>query len=193
MATLAENPLLAALAKDPMLALLLRMAEADPALARMLARPRGLSPCAAAAKKVYDLLKKRPEIDPSDLRELRSGAFCFRLKFPANASGVTELSVSFPTDAFGNREVDRERFPKPSCLETALFGEMGLIYREDLGYEDINRFYPGENPEDPYPELVDELVRELARLKDAISGGETGDGAEEDCEEAGEAPEAGES
>ena len=64
--------------------------------------------------------------------------YCFRIRFPEN-SVFYELSISVPPDAsIGGSE----------ALETALFDNRGnLTYNEDLGYEDICRFFSNEEVE----------------------------------------------
>ena len=77
-------------------------------------------------------------------------SYCFRIRFDVEGidnHGFDGLSISAPPDTSSN------------CFETALFLGDELTYVEDIGYEDIVRFY-GDNNDD----IVNQIVEEINRL-----------------------------
>ena len=85
--------------------------------------------------------------------------FCFRLTGFGD-DRFDAVSVSVPSDAMGNRGAELD----PSTFEIALFKGSDLAYVDDLGYEDVQRFFS-----------VSDVVDELVRLRAGARGGAGGD------------------
>ena len=102
--------------------------------------------CYLRAFELWNYLANSPSLRNAGLTfESPPEGYCFRIQFPANCVAY-ELSISVPTDAFGNRGETASGLPE--TFETALFGnDDNLIYNEDLGYDDICRFYSNEEVE----------------------------------------------
>jgi hypothetical protein len=74
---------------------------------------------------------------------------CFRVKIPQNKFNVGFVSCSIPQDA----NIGLSYLKKNVVYETALVNTNGaLMYNDDLGYYDINRF-------DSTSEVIDEIKR----------------------------------
>ena len=127
--------------------------------------------CVQASRTVYDGLCSS---DDYDIRRLvwdvaRPRSFCFRVNL-----GKIQLSISVPTDAFGNRGAYCGE-ETPRCIETALFSEgnhfpvddNGFLKNPEIfGYDGtINRFYGEDNVIDAIPLIEDEI----RRLRDVLN------------------------
>ena len=123
-----------------------------------------LTQCINASNSLYDDICNRPEIlgKVKFAPKERDTRF-FRLEFIRPKKCVHRiygLSISFPTDAMGNRGLKYgEGFP--STIETTLLGEIpqysdifdaDSIYDENCGYSDVCRFFDTNS-------LVEEIVR----------------------------------
>ena len=89
---------------------------------------------------------------------------CFRVELPKslqdNIYGIFSISCSVPFDC--NRDATDKllsgRMPEYINYETALFSKTGLIYVDDLWYEDIRRF-------SSLDEIVEEILRIIREIK----------------------------
>ena len=121
--------------------------------------------CLQASHTVYDALYAS---DDRGIRRLmwdvaRPRSFCFRVNL-----GKIQLSISVPTDAYGNRGAYCGE-ETPRCIETALFSkgnhfpvdDSGFLKNPEIfGYDDvINRFYGENNIIDAIPLIEDEIRR----------------------------------
>lgn len=77
----------------------------------------------------------------------------FRMKLLNPHHDITHLSVIYPSDAMGNRGPSSGDPIIPSTMEIALFNNDKLIYVDELGYSDVNRFYE-----------IDDLITEIRRI-----------------------------
>ena len=90
-------------------------------------------------------LEKRSDMSGFVIDDIRQDSFCFRVSFPkpiGEGKNITNISVSVPSDAMGNRYMDNNQYPK--TIETVLFSGNELVYEEELGYSDIVSFYGDE-------------------------------------------------
>lgn len=85
-------------------------------------------------------------------------SWCFQLKFKnKNYEKIGGISISVPPDAIGNRGNEYNEPEEPTTVETALVGSDGeLIYIDELGYDDVKRFY--------YFNDIELLVNEIKEL-----------------------------
>jgi hypothetical protein len=85
-------------------------------------------------------------------------SWCFQLKFKnKNYEKIGGISISVPPDAIGNRGNEYNEPEEPTTLETALVDSDGeLIYIDELGYDDVKRFY--------YFNDIELLVNEIKEL-----------------------------
>ena len=67
------------------------------------------------------------------------------------------VSISVPPDAMGNRGAEYDE-GEPSTIEIALVKDGRLVYVDELGYEDVQRFFSTK-----------QLIAELERLHNPIS------------------------
>lgn len=119
--------------------------------------------CKMCSQVIYEnlLLSVTPTISSLMMGVSSPGEhFCFRI--PMGDGSFTQLSVSVPPDAMGNRGPPQDASPVPECIETALVGPDGrLVYIEGLGYSDIRRFYGDRTYRDAIPDLEAEILRLL--------------------------------
>jgi hypothetical protein len=119
--------------------------------------------CSLASQDIYERLLRSiiPAISGLMMGVSSPGEhFCFRI--PMGDGSFTQLSVSVPPDAMGNRGPPQDASPVPECIETALVGPDGrLVYIEGLGYSDIRRFYGDRTYRDAIPDLEAEILRLL--------------------------------
>ena len=85
-----------------------------------------------------------------------TGHYCFGIGGFTHTE-FDSVSISVPPDAMGNRGAEYDE-GEPSTFETALIKDGELVYVDELGYEDVQRFSSTE-----------ELIAELERLHNSIS------------------------
>jgi len=106
--------------------------------------------CTKRSLEVYDEFSRSPRVSNLALKINSHPGNCwaFRAEFTkriTDATGniVSGISISIPPDAMGNRGPNAPYHEPdiPQTIETALVGVDGrLVYADDLGYEDIQRF-----------------------------------------------------
>ena len=103
--------------------------------------------CSEASIKLYEVLKTDQRLSSLVSFEPHSGSHCFRIKFFNPIGKVHGISISYPSDVYGNKSGN------PNTIETALIDISDkLCYIDELGYYDVCRF-------DSASEVVDEIVR----------------------------------
>ena len=121
-----------------------------------------LTACLQASQEIYERLFRTiyPAISGLMMDVPSPEHFCFRI--PLGDGSFTQLSVSVPPDAMGNRCPPQDASPVPGCIETALVEPDGnLVYIKGLGYSDIRRFYGDRTYQDAIPDLEAEILRLL--------------------------------
>ena len=80
---------------------------------------------------------------------------CFRIGLPKhlqnNSLGIIAISCSVPPDC--NRYLDEYGV----IYETALFDNHRIVYNDNIGYDDVNRF-----------STIDEVIEEVLRVTEEI-------------------------
>lgn len=92
------------------------------------------------------------------IRCLYKEGYVFRVYLGLVSGKEHFLSISIPPDANMYEDV-------PTVVETAIFCEDELKYRDDWGYSDVKRFSGDENIRASNNKVVLQVYRELERLK----------------------------
>ena len=100
--------------------------------------------CQKAARELHTWLEQQNLPDGYRITDAMD-SHCFRV---VNDRG-DGISVAYPPDAMGNREMDG---PVPSTIETMLIRSNELAYDDELDYSDVLRF-------NSYDELLSEVQR----------------------------------
>ena len=109
--------------------------------------------CTQKASTLYASLKGRDKLAEWVVFYGPPTGHCFRIG-GFNHDDFDALSISLPPDAMGNRGVEYDE-GEPSTIETALFKCGELVYVDELGYENIQRFFS-----------IEELINEIERLRE---------------------------
>ena len=94
--------------------------------------------CTQKASTLYASLKGRDKLAEWVVFYGPPTGHCFRIG-GFNHDDFDALSIAIPPDAMGNRGVEYDE-GEPSTIEAALFKCGELVYVDELGYENIQRF-----------------------------------------------------
>ena len=115
--------------------------------------------CTTAYQNAFRMLKSLQSFEfPEGIKvpeEMPCG-YCFRVRFNVEGRENYEfngISISLCPSNY-----------EENAVETALILDNNLVYIEDVGYEDINRFY-GDNNDD----LVSQVVGEIKRVFEILT------------------------
>jgi hypothetical protein len=125
---------------------------------------RAMVECRKASNVLYNKMKVLSDLSEIvRFAEKEPEAHCFRVEFcqpirriddDNERQIITHLSISYPSDIWGNRQHDQA----PDTIETALFSYGKLIYVSSLDYSDIRRF-----------DSMDEVVEEIRRIVNDVN------------------------